>query len=309
MDVHLLEVPDAEDAKNLTVLGFCWNVFGQIGIDRRDVVIGLGGGSVTDLAGFAAATWMRGVPLIQVPTTLLGMVDAAVGGKTGINTDAGKNMVGSFYEPRAVICDLATLETLPRHELVAGLAEVVKCGFIADPEILSIIEADPDAASDPASAALAELVRRSVAVKAKVVAADLRESELREILNYGHTLAPRHREAGTLPVAARRRGVRRAGVRRRTGPGGRPAGRRDRRPAPDRPAHPGPAHHLRPGRAGRAGADHGLGQEDPRRDAAVRRARRARASPAGWSGPDPSLLAAAYSVIAGQTRQATVDLG
>ena len=141
------QVPDAEDAKNLTVLGFCWNVFGQIGIDRRDVVIGLGGGSVTDLAGFAAATWMRGVPLIQVPTTLLGMVDAAVGGKTGINTDAGKNMVGSFYEPRAVIADLATLETLPPHELVAGLAEVVKCGFIADPEILSIIEADPDAAS------------------------------------------------------------------------------------------------------------------------------------------------------------------
>ncbi len=189
VDAQLLQVPDAEDAKNLTVLGFCWNVFGQIGLDRRDVVIGLGGGSVTDLAGFAAATWMRGVKVVQVPTTLLGMVDAAVGGKTGINTDAGKNMVGAFYEPTAVIADLATLDSLPPHELVAGMAEVVKCGFIADPQILTIVEADRESAIDPAGAPLAELVRRAVAVKAEVVAADLRESSLREILNYGHTLA------------------------------------------------------------------------------------------------------------------------
>jgi len=189
IDAQLLQVPDAEEAKNQTVLGFCWNVFGQIGLDRRDVVIGLGGGSVTDVAGFAAATWMRGVKVIQVPTTLLGMVDAAVGGKTGINTEAGKNMVGAFYEPAAVIADLATLETLPSHELVAGMAEVVKCGFIADPEILTIIETDPSAAVDPTGPQLAELVRRAVAVKAAVVAADLKESDLREILNYGHTLA------------------------------------------------------------------------------------------------------------------------
>ena len=188
IDTHLLEVPDAEDGKSLQVLGFCWDVFGQIGLDRGDVVIGLGGGSVTDLAGFAAATWMRGVPLIGVPTTLLGMVDAAVGGKTGINTGAGKNMAGAFAEPVAVLADLATLESLPRHELVAGMAEVVKAGFLADPEILRIVEDDQDAATDPASAALAELVRRAVAVKARVVAADLRESDLREILNYGHTL-------------------------------------------------------------------------------------------------------------------------
>ena len=174
IDAHLLQVPDAEEAKNLTVLGFCWNVFGQIGLDRRDVVIGLGGGSVTDVAGFAAATWVRGVALIQVPTTLPGMVDAAVGGKTGINTDAGKNMVGTFYEPAAVIADLATLETLPPHELVAGMAEVVKCGFIADPEILTIVEADRDSAIDPQAPQLAELVRRAVSVKATVVAADLR---------------------------------------------------------------------------------------------------------------------------------------
>lgn len=188
VDTHLLEVPDAEDGKSLQVLGFCWDVFGQIRLERTDVVIGLGGGSVTDLAGFAAATWMRGVRVIQVPTTLLGMVDAAVGGKTGINTGAGKNMVGAFYEPSAVITDLATLDSLPPHELVAGMAEVVKCGFIADPEILNIVERDSGAAVDPTSDQLAELVRRSVAVKATVVAADLRESNLREILNYGHTL-------------------------------------------------------------------------------------------------------------------------
>ena len=188
MAVHLLEIPDAEDAKSAQVLQFCWDVFGQIGLERTDVVIGLGGGSVTDLAGFAAATWMRGVRLVQVPTTLLGMVDAAVGGKTGINTGAGKNMVGSFYEPSAVIADLATLESLPRNELVAGMAEVVKCGFISDPAILDIIETAPTAAVDPTSAQLADLVHRSVQVKATVVAADLKESDLREILNYGHTL-------------------------------------------------------------------------------------------------------------------------
>ncbi len=189
IDTHLLELPDAEDGKSLEVLGFCWNVFGEIGIGRTDLVIALGGGSVTDVAGFAAATWMRGVPLINVPTTLLAMVDAAVGGKTGINTGAGKNMVGSFYEPTAVIVDLATLESLPPNELVAGMAEVVKCGFIADPVILDLIESDSSAAVDPTSPALAELVRRAITVKATVVAADLKETDLREILNYGHTLA------------------------------------------------------------------------------------------------------------------------
>jgi len=189
INTHLLEVPDAEDAKSLEVLGFCWDVFGEIGLDRTDLVIGLGGGSVTDLAGFAAASWLRGVRLINVPTTLLGMVDAAVGGKTGINTGAGKNMVGAFYEPAAVIVDLAMLESLPPNELVAGMAEVIKCGFIADPTILDLIEADAAAAVDPSSSVLAELVRRAISVKADVVAADLKESDLREILNYGHTLA------------------------------------------------------------------------------------------------------------------------
>ena len=126
---------------------------------------------------------------MHVPTTLLGMVDAAVGGKTGINTDAGKNLVGAFHQPAAVLVDLATLETLPRNEIVAGMAEIVKAGFIADPVILDLIEADPEAALDPTGEVLPELIRRAVAVKAEVVAADEKESQLREILNYGHTLA------------------------------------------------------------------------------------------------------------------------
>jgi 3-dehydroquinate synthase len=150
--------------------------------------VAVGGGSVTDLAGFVAATWLRGVAVVHVPTTLLGMVDAAVGGKTGINTAQGKNLVGAFHEPSGVLCDLDVLETLPRADLVAGLAEVVKCGFIADPAILDLVEGAPAAAASPGSPVLRELVERSVRVKAGVVSADLREAGLREILNYGHTL-------------------------------------------------------------------------------------------------------------------------
>jgi 3-dehydroquinate synthase len=189
LDAHRAEVPDAEEAKTLGVLGFCWEVCGRIGLTRGDTVVGFGGGALTDLAGFVAATWMRGVRLVQVPTTLLGMVDAAVGGKTGINTAAGKNLVGAFYEPAAVLADLDTLLTLPADELRPGMAEIVKGGFIADPAILELIEAGPAAALDPAGDALAELVVRKIQVKADVVSADLRESDLREILNYGHTLA------------------------------------------------------------------------------------------------------------------------
>ena len=189
IDAHRVEIPDAEDGKDLAVAGFCWEVLGRIGLTRSDAIVSLGGGAATDLAGFVAATWMRGVRIVHVPTTLLAMVDAAVGGKTGINTDAGKNLVGSFHEPAAVLIDLATLETVPKNEIVSGLAEVIKTGFIADPTILDIIEADPAAALDPTGDVLPDLIRRSVEVKAKVVAADLRESSLREILNYGHTLA------------------------------------------------------------------------------------------------------------------------
>jgi 3-dehydroquinate synthase len=189
IDAHRIEIPDAEAGKELPVVGFIWEVLGRIGIGRKDAVISLGGGAATDVAGFAAATWLRGVDIVHVPTTLLAMVDAAVGGKTGINTDAGKNLVGAFHQPLAVLVDLATLETLPPNEIVAGMAEIVKTGFIADPVILDMIEADPAAALDPTGPVLPELIRRSVAVKAGVVAADERESQLREILNYGHTLA------------------------------------------------------------------------------------------------------------------------
>ncbi|HEY6574873.1 MAG TPA: 3-dehydroquinate synthase [Mycobacterium sp.] len=189
IDAHRIEIPDAEAGKELPVVGFIWEVLGRIGIGRKDAVISLGGGAATDVAGFAAATWLRGVDIVHVPTTLLAMVDAAVGGKTGINTDAGKNLVGAFHQPLAVLVDLATLETLPPNEIVAGMAEIVKTGFIADPVILDMIEADPAGALDPTGPVLPELIRRSVAVKAGVVAADERESQLREILNYGHTLA------------------------------------------------------------------------------------------------------------------------
>ena len=189
IDAHRIEIPDAEAGKELPVVGFIWEVLGRIGLGRKDAVVSLGGGAATDVAGFAAATWLRGVDIVHIPTTLLGMVDAAVGGKTGINTDAGKNLVGAFHQPAAVLIDLATLETLPRNEIIAGMAEVVKAGFIADPVILDMIEADPEAALDPTGEVLPELIRRAVAVKAEVVAADEKESQLREILNYGHTLA------------------------------------------------------------------------------------------------------------------------
>jgi 3-dehydroquinate synthase len=189
IDAHRIEIPDAEAGKDLPVVGFCWEVLGRIGIGRKDAVVSLGGGAATDVAGFIAATWLRGVDIVHIPTTLLGMVDAAIGGKTGINTDAGKNLVGSFHQPTAVLIDLAMLETLPPNELVAGMAEIVKAGFIADPKILDLIEADPVAAVDPNGSVLPELIRRAVAVKAEVVSADEKESALREILNYGHTLA------------------------------------------------------------------------------------------------------------------------
>ena len=189
VDAHRIELPDAEAGKDLPVVGYVWEVLGRIGVGRRDAIVSLGGGAATDVAGFVAATWLRGIDIVHVPSTLLAMVDAAIGGKTGINTDAGKNLVGAFHQPRAVLVDLATLETLPRNELVAGMAEIVKAGFIADPVILDLIEADPQAATDPAGDVLPELIRRAIVVKAEVVAADEKESALREILNYGHTLA------------------------------------------------------------------------------------------------------------------------
>jgi len=184
----LAGVPDSEDAKRVEVAAFCWGIMGKADFTRTDAVVGFGGGSTTDLAGFVAATWLRGVKLIQVPTTLLGMVDAAIGGKTGINTSEGKNLVGAFHAPSRVIIDLDTLNSLARNEVLAGFGEVVKYGFIADPVILDLIEADVAIATDPNSAVFQEIIERSVSIKARVVGEDFKESGLREILNYGHTL-------------------------------------------------------------------------------------------------------------------------
>jgi 3-dehydroquinate synthase len=184
-----VEVPDAEAAKSVAVAADCWERLGAAGFTRTDAVVGLGGGAVTDLAGFVAACWLRGVRWVPVPTSLLGMVDAAVGGKTGVNTGAGKNLVGAFHPPVGVLCDLGGLDTLPTVDVAAGLAEAVKCGLIADPAILDLVEGGPGDAVDPISPVLRELVERAIRVKADVVAGDLRESGRREILNYGHTLA------------------------------------------------------------------------------------------------------------------------
>jgi 3-dehydroquinate synthase len=186
--VAVTGVPAGEAAKDVTVLARLWSWLAESAVTRSDCVVGIGGGAATDLAGFAAATWLRGVPVVLMPTTLLGMVDAAVGGKTAIDIAAGKNLVGAFHPPAGVLADLSTLETLDRGDYVAGLAEIIKAGFIADGEILRLVTADPQGAARPGGAHTRELVERAIRVKASVVAADLREAGLREMLNYGHTL-------------------------------------------------------------------------------------------------------------------------
>ncbi|MBC9733603.1 3-dehydroquinate synthase [Nocardioides marmotae] len=193
-EVLVFAVPEGEECKSVEVAAEIWNALGDEGFTRSDVIVTLGGGATTDLGGFVAATWLRGVRVVHVPTTLLGMVDAAVGGKTAVNTESGKNLVGAFHEPAGVLCDLSFLRTLAAEELVSGLAEVLKCGFVADPEILRIAESvDPGTLTvdDPA---LRELVERAIRVKVDVVVEDLRETggrdghPGREVLNYGHTL-------------------------------------------------------------------------------------------------------------------------
>ena len=161
--------------KRVEVAAFCWQILGQTDFTRSDAVIGLGGGATTDLAGFVAATWLRGIDVVQIPTTVLGMVDAAVGGKTGINTAEGKNLVGAFHAPRAVLCDLDTLDGLPQNEILAGYAEIAKAGFIAEPEILDIIEADVDAATDPATPQFRRAIELAIAMKARIVGEDFTE--------------------------------------------------------------------------------------------------------------------------------------
>ncbi len=197
LGTRVLDLPLAggENGKSAAAAVAAWEALGKAGFTRSDAVITVGGGATTDLGGFVAATWLRGVRVVHVPTTLLAMVDAAVGGKTGINTAAGKNLVGSFHEPAGVICDLTTLRTLPRAEFVSGLGEVIKCGFIADPVILDLVEAtDPEVLSAD-SPITRELIERALQVKIDVVTMDLRETggadghPGREVLNYGHTMA------------------------------------------------------------------------------------------------------------------------
>jgi 3-dehydroquinate synthase len=185
--VHLITLPDGESHKHWETLQTIFDALLKEACDRKTVLYALGGGVVGDMTGFAAASYMRGVPFVQVPTTLLAQVDSSVGGKTGINHPAGKNMIGAFYQPRRVICDLSTLATLPPRELSAGLAEVIKYGPIADMAFLDWIEAHIDALVARDTHALAHAVRRSCEIKAWVVGQDERESGLRAILNFGHT--------------------------------------------------------------------------------------------------------------------------
>jgi 3-dehydroquinate synthase len=187
-EVHVFTVADGEDAKNPSTLLTLWNWLGAAGFTRSDVIVGIGGGAITDLSGFAAATWLRGIDWIAVPTSLAGMVDASVGGKTGINSDYGKNLIGSFHSPISVIIDVDFLQTLSLRDISAGMAEVIKCGFISDPEILNLSSGCTAQTLLSDRELLIDLIYRAVRVKATVVSNDFKESFAREALNYGHTL-------------------------------------------------------------------------------------------------------------------------
>ncbi len=185
--VHAVVLPDGEEHKTWQTLNLIFDALLKNGCDRKTVLFALGGGVVGDMTGFAAACYMRGVPFVQVPTTLLAQVDSSVGGKTGINHPMGKNMIGAFYQPQLVVCDLSTLDTLPQRELSAGLAEVIKYGPIADMAFMEWLEGAMDALLNRDKTALAHAVRRCCEIKAWVVGQDEREAGLRAILNFGHT--------------------------------------------------------------------------------------------------------------------------
>ena len=186
--IHIFTVPDSEAGKSFVTYEKLLDWLGAAGFTRNDLVIAVGGGAVTDLSGFVASSWLRGIDWVAVPTTLAAMVDAAVGGKTGINSEYGKNLIGSFYSPISVLVDLTWLETLSDRDFAAGLAEVLKSGFIVDGVIVDLLKGKslPEIRSD--RALTLELISRTVAVKAKVVSGDFKENFDREILNYGHTL-------------------------------------------------------------------------------------------------------------------------
>jgi 3-dehydroquinate synthase len=185
--VHMVALPDGEEHKSWETLNRIFDGLLARACDRKTVLYALGGGVIGDMTGFAAACYMRGVPFVQVPTTLLAQVDSSVGGKTAINHPLGKNMIGAFYQPRLVVCDLDTLATLPSREFSAGLAEVIKYGPIFDMDFLGWIESNIDALMAREPALLAHAVRRSCEIKAQVVGRDEREAGLRAILNFGHT--------------------------------------------------------------------------------------------------------------------------
>jgi len=187
VEVLTIEIPDGEAGKTPVVLNYLWEQLGKNGFTRSDLIVAIGGGTVTDLSGFAAASWLRGIDWVAIPTTLAGMVDASVGGKTGINSLFGKNLIGAFHSPISVIIDPSWLTTLSDRDFAAGLAEVIKCGFIDDVQILDLVSGKSLSDIRKNSSLVSQLIERSITTKAKVVSADFKESELREILNYGHT--------------------------------------------------------------------------------------------------------------------------
>jgi 3-dehydroquinate synthase len=184
-----IQVPDGDGAKTLRQVAALYDAFLELGADRSTVVVALGGGAVGDLAGFAAATYLRGVAFVQVPTTVLAMVDASIGGKVGVNLPQGKNLVGAFHQPRLVWIDVATLRTLPARQRAAGLAEVIKAAAIADAGLFARLERDAEALMALEPDALLPVLERACAIKADVVSRDEREAGLRMLLNFGHTLA------------------------------------------------------------------------------------------------------------------------
>jgi len=187
-DPVLVTVPAGEKSKRLAMVEKCFDQLAAHRLERNSFVVALGGGVVGDLAGFVAASYLRGIPFVQVPTTLLAQVDSSVGGKTGVNLQSGKNLVGAFYQPRLVLCDLDTLKTLPRREYVSGLAEVIKYGVICDAIFFAQLERDLPKLLQRDAGALAGVVARCCEIKAHVVGEDETESGLRAILNFGHTI-------------------------------------------------------------------------------------------------------------------------
>ena len=186
-EVLLLPVPDGEAGKSIQVIEHLWSQLGRAGFTRSDLIVAIGGGTITDLGGFVAASWLRGIDWIAVPTTVAGMVDASVGGKTGINSPFGKNLIGAFHSPSSVLIDTSWLTTLSDRDFRAGLAEVVKCGFIHDPKILDLLKGKSLRQVRGDAQLTVELIQRAITTKASVVSEDFKESSLREILNYGHT--------------------------------------------------------------------------------------------------------------------------